>query len=189
MTDWLDIQKRVEAGESMTSSGELHGMDIATISRRAKAEGWLVAGNTWIGRINQLDDVRTLIKSGEQRRKVAEALARMASGDTMAVALRIVSIAGATFRGWMAGSPQLSLMVDEARAETETRLLGSIRNKAEGDWKAASWYLGRLRPAEFGQVDSAIAPKITIAIDLAPPRAPDPIDITDDVVRLDKPKP
>lgn len=177
MVDWVEIRKRVEAGESMASVAEDYDIHAATISRHAATELWAVNGNIWLSRVGDIPDM-PWTGDHAKLKVVSTILRRIAGGDTQGVACRVAGVSVSVFNAWRRRSEAFSLLVDQASAGTESALLGSIRDKAQSDWKAASWYLGRLRPAEFGSQDAAAAPRISIAIDLAPPAAPAPIDVT-----------
>jgi NAD(P)-dependent dehydrogenase (short-subunit alcohol dehydrogenase family) len=64
---WAEVRRAVEAGETFRNVEKLYGIGYATVSKRAKREGWLVIGG---GRLEREEERAR--RSTEESGKVAE---------------------------------------------------------------------------------------------------------------------
>ena len=70
-------------------------------------------------------------------------LAILRLGHFREVAARKVGIAPSTLSTWISRDPELRRQVEEAEADLEIRLVGTVRDRAKADTKAAQWLLER----------------------------------------------
>lgn len=75
-------------------------------------------------------------------------------GSTLQMAARSAGISPRTLRRWRDRYPDFDRKVQRAKAEAGERALGVIQEAADkGDWRAASWWLEKRFPEQYGETD------------------------------------
>ena len=105
--------------------------------------------------------------------RIEALLVALRAGNTREAAAAHAEIDRTTLYRWLTNDSRLRARVEKAEADAEVRFTAQVAHAAGDDWKAATWWLERRRPASYGRAQAAAA---AAAMTAAPTPAPHPLD-------------
>lgn len=152
--DWVAIEARVRAGEAALQIAKDHEVSCQAISKRARKEGWRKTAL----QVRAETEFKPAAVNGKGRPETKLAIIHaLEKGVQQKTAAGVAGIAEDTLLEWKTRDPAFR---EECQAAVQRFIqtnLGRVDKAADrGDWKAATWMLGKHPASKPDYAEDAI---------------------------------